>query len=248
MIVLGFDTATSATSVGLRLADGRTLAAHDAPRPGEHPGHATRLLAMASDLLAGASLGWSSLDRIAVGVGPGLFTGLRVGVATARGLAQALSVELAAISSLRALVAAAAEHGHSRLLAVIDARRGEAFAAAFAADGAAAIRELVPARALAPAELALLAARAAQADGLDGTRWLAIGDGAIRFRGHLEGAGVAVPPDSSPLHVVDAVAICALAATAPPSSRYEDVLPDYLRRPDAEVTVKRAAAPEGVAR
>jgi tRNA threonylcarbamoyladenosine biosynthesis protein TsaB len=248
MIVLGFDTATSATSVGVRLADGRTLAARDAPRPGEHPGHATRLLAMASELLAGAGLGWSALDRIAVGVGPGLFTGLRVGVATARGLAQSLSLALVGVSSLRALVAAAAEQGHPRLLAVIDARRGEAFAAAYAAGGAAAISELVPPRALPPPELALLAARAAQADGLDGGRWLAVGDGAIRYRAHLESAGVGVPPDSSPLHVVDALAICELGAAAPPSFRYEDVLPDYLRRPDAELTVQRAAALEGVER
>jgi tRNA threonylcarbamoyladenosine biosynthesis protein TsaB len=248
MIVLGFDTATSATSVGVRLDDGRTLLAHDAPRPGEHPGHATRLLAMASELLAGAGLGWSELDRIAVGVGPGLFTGLRVGVATARGLAQSLSLELVGVSSLRALVAAAAEQGHPRLLAVIDARRGEVFAAAYPAGGADAISELVPAGALPPAELTRILARAVQADGLDAAQWLAVGDGAIRFRAHLESAGVTVPADCSPLHVVSAVAICELGAGAPRACRYEDVVPDYRRRPDAELTVQRAAALEGVAR
>ncbi len=70
------------------------LQVRDDPSPNAHPGHATRLLAMADDLLRGAGIGWSALDRIAVGVGPGTFTGLRVGVATARGLAQSLGVEL----------------------------------------------------------------------------------------------------------------------------------------------------------
>ena len=101
MIVLGFDTATPSTTVALRMADASTLQARDDPGSGEHPGHATRLLAMTDGLLAGAGIAWSALDRIAVGVGPGRFTGLRVGVATARGLAQSLSLELVGVSSLR---------------------------------------------------------------------------------------------------------------------------------------------------
>ena len=105
MIALGFDTATPSTAVGLRLADGTTLTARDDPGLGERPGHATRLLAMADELLAEAGVAWSALDRIAVGLGPGRFTGLRVGIATARGLAQSLSVELVGVSSLMALAA-----------------------------------------------------------------------------------------------------------------------------------------------
>src|SRR4029077_9641621 len=78
MIVLGLDTATLSTAVGLRLADGRTFQARDDPGREGRPGHATRLLAIAGELLAGAGVGWSELDRIAVGLGPGRFTGLRV--------------------------------------------------------------------------------------------------------------------------------------------------------------------------
>ena len=103
MIVLGFDTATPSTAVGLRLADGTTVQARDDPGPRERPGHATRLLAMTAELLAQAEVGWRALDRIAVGVGPGRFTGLRIGVATARGLAQSLGIELVGVSSLHAL-------------------------------------------------------------------------------------------------------------------------------------------------
>jgi 1-deoxy-D-xylulose-5-phosphate reductoisomerase len=87
MIVLGMDTATSATSVALSLADGTVLSERDDPAPGGHPGHATRLLPMAAGLLGTVGLRWDALDLLAVGLGPGTFTGLRVGVATAKGLA-----------------------------------------------------------------------------------------------------------------------------------------------------------------
>jgi len=246
MIVLGFDTATPSTTVGLRLANGRTLQARDAPGPAEHPGHATRLLAMARELLGGAGVGWSALDRIAVGVGPGMFTGLRVGVATARGLAQSLSVELAGVSSLRALAEAAAEHGYPRLLAVVDARRGEAFAAAYAATRLGSLSELVPPRALVPTLLESVVAQAERGGDPRRERWLAVGDGAIRFREHLETAGVSVPADSSPLHLVDAEVICELGARTPAASCYEEIVPDYRRRPDAEMTLERVGALEGV--
>jgi tRNA threonylcarbamoyladenosine biosynthesis protein TsaB len=137
-VVLGFDTATHATVVGLRLAAGETLQARDDPAPHGHPGHATRLLGMAADLLARAQLGWSAVERIAVGVGPGRFTGLRVGLATARGLAQSLDTQLAGVSTLRALGLGAQHSGSAEgadraTIAVVDARRGEVFAAAYPA-------------------------------------------------------------------------------------------------------------------
>ena len=230
MIVLGFDTATAATAVALRLADGRTSQARDDPRPGEHPGHATRLLAMTRDLLAGAGVGWNAIDRIAVGVGPGAFTGLRVGIATARGLAQSLSVELVGVSSLRALAQAAfaADGPHAdgpradAVLAVIDARRGEVFAAAYERSDGGVLGELTIPRALAPEGLAGAVARAEKAGGGQARRWLAVGDGAIRFRGHLGPARVRAPIDDSPLHLVSAAAICELGECArlrPPTTR-----------------------------
>ena len=240
MIVLGFDTATPSTAVALRLADGRTAQARDDPPAGAHPGHATRLLEMARELLGGAAIAWSELDRVAVGVGPGTFTGLRVGVATARGLAQSLSAELVGVSTPRALALAAlatesawtGEPG--AVLAVIDARRGEAFAAAYEAGDGGMPRELSAPRALPPRELASVADAHDAADGR--RRWLAVGDGAVRFRDQLEPAGLIAPPDSSPLHLVSAAAICELGAHASAGSLHE-LVPDYRRRPDAELAL-----------
>jgi tRNA threonylcarbamoyladenosine biosynthesis protein TsaB len=234
MIVLGFDTATPATAVGLRLADGSTLRARDDPGPDEHPGHATRLLAMTHELLAGAGLRFGDLDRIAVGLGPGTFTGLRVGVATARGLAQSLGVELAGVSSLRALAESVlrAQGDGSHVLAVLDARRGEAFVAAYELTARGLVEERMAPRALAPEKLGSIAQQ--------GEEWQAVGDGAIRFRDHLEAAGVAVAPDCSPLHLLSAEAICDLGVRAEAvTSSYEAIVPDYRRRPDAEIALER---------
>jgi tRNA threonylcarbamoyladenosine biosynthesis protein TsaB len=237
MIVLGFDTATPATVVGLRLADGTTLQRRDDPPAGDRPGHTAQLLPLASELLVEAGLSWKQLGRIAVGVGPGTFTGLRIGVATARGLAQSAGVEVVGVSTLRVLAEAALWRPDLspstsdlsppvRVLAAIDARRGQVFVAAYAAEG-----ELVSPRALAPEELGGVAAQAA-----GGRDWLAVGDGAVRYREHLEAFAVAVPEDSSPLHRVDAGVLCELALSAP-AGPPEAVLPDYRRRPDAEIAL-----------
>ncbi len=88
----------------------------------------------------------------------------------------------------------------------------------------------MPARALAPGELAGIVGQAEAVGGESLAPWLAFGDGAIRFRGHLELAGVVVPADSSPLHVVGARAVCDLGARAPAVASYEEIVPDYRRR------------------
>jgi tRNA threonylcarbamoyladenosine biosynthesis protein TsaB len=258
MIVLGLDTSTRATVVGLLLDGDSLLQARDDPEGEERPGHATRLLPLADALLSEAGLVWGDVERIAVGVGPGTFTGLRIGVATARGLAQSLGVDLLGVSSLRALAHAAIrgaaeelaagggalagepaganvareERASAGLLPVIDARRGEVFAAAYRGD-----TELIAPAPLAPADLADLRERADLLAGL--SAWTAVGDGAMRYRGELELADAIVPDDDSPLHRVDARAICELGLQGDPSDA--QVLPDYRRRPDAEIALQGAS-------
>jgi tRNA threonylcarbamoyladenosine biosynthesis protein TsaB len=248
MIVLGIDTATSATAVALRLREGTTLQARDDPREGEHPGHATRLLALADDVLTRGGVGWDALERIAVGIGPGRFTGLRVGVATARALAHSLGVELAGVSSLRALAhGAAGEYPGRALLAVIDARRGEAFAAAYAQRASEPLSELDFGAPLRPDDLerAVARARAAVADGAT-EDCVAIGDGALRYRSELELAGAIVPADGDAIHLIGAGAICELGAGAPATAA-TPVLPDYRRDADAARATAPARAPAGSA-
>jgi tRNA threonylcarbamoyladenosine biosynthesis protein TsaB len=218
VILVAIDTATPSTVAGVLLADGRVVEARDDPPEGSRGDHAARVLPLVEQALAESGAGWDEVERIAVGVGPGGFTGLRIGIATARALAQGRGLPLVPVSSLAALAAGA---GPGPVAAVIDARRGEVFAGAWDGD-----RELLAPAALAPAALAELLV------GLD-VPVQAVGDGAVRFRPELEGAGVAVPLDGSPLHRITAAPLCRLGAAGAPTER-DHLLPDYRREPDAK--------------
>lgn len=231
MTVVGFDTATPATAVAVLGPSGDLVRARHDPQPGERPGHAAQLLALVEATLEAAGVGWAEVDRLAVGVGPGGFTGLRIGIATARALSQARALTLVGVSSLQALAAGA--EGRF-VVGVIDARRGQAYAAGWADDD-----PVLPAAARDPAELAR---EVGQAKARVGRTPLAVGDGAIRFRSQLEGVGATVPPDDSPLHRLDAAHTCRLGARATGRAA-GGVLPDYLRAPDAELTLARRPRP-----
>ncbi len=214
-MILGLDTATAATAVAVWAPGGPAVERRDDPAPGERPNHAGRLLVLIEEVLA-AGVGWDRVERIAVGVGPGGFTGLRLGIATARALSQARNLPVIGVSSLEALAAGAADESRGEVVAVIDARRGEVFAAGW---GGLALGPV----ALPPAELA---ARIAPGS-------LAVGDGAVRFRDELERAGAVVPVDGSELHRVSALQVCRLGAALEPGDR-DALLPDYRREPDAK--------------
>lgn len=250
MRLVALDTATPATTVAVADAARVHEARHD-PTPGERPGHATRLLGLLEGAMEAAGVAWGEVERLAVGVGPGSFTGLRIGIATARGLAQSRDLPLAGVSTLEALALGAGERGGvapgagegrgavplragegrgavpPAVLAVLDARRGEAFAAAFL-EG----REILAAAARTPPALGQAAAALPPGS-------LAVGDGAIRFREHLEAAGIRVPADGDGRHRVSARWHCRLAERRPAGS-WEAVLPDYLRLPDAEIARRPA--------
>ena len=219
MILVAMDTATPSTVAGVLLPDGRVVEARDDPPEGSRGEHASRLLVLVERALEEGDITWDDVERIAVGVGPGGFTGLRIGIATARALAQARGLPLVPVSSLATLAAGAGPA--PAVAAVVDARRGEVFAAVWAGE-----RELLAPAALAPEALA------------ERLRALelpvqAVGDGAVRFRAELEGAGVAVPVDGSAVHRIAAAPLCRLGAAGEPAER-DRLLPDYRREPDAK--------------
>jgi tRNA threonylcarbamoyladenosine biosynthesis protein TsaB len=162
------------------------------------------------------------VDLIAVGLGPGSFTGLRVGIATAKGLTLSLGLRGCGVSTLDALGAGIGAAGASgERLAVLDGYRGEVFVALYDAEGAILWEPAV----MCPEALAERLGALTVPPSVGGS-------GAIRFRDELEGAGgIRIPDDADPVHQVAARHICALAAAGKGSESLE---PIYLRPPDAE--------------
>jgi tRNA threonylcarbamoyladenosine biosynthesis protein TsaB len=241
MRILALDTATRATVVALR-GNGVALEARDDPAPGERPRHAAALLPLAAELLERAGIGFGDLDRLAVGVGPGTFTGLRIGVASARALARAAMIPLVGVSTLQSLSLNALAFPElatvDSVVAVLDARRGEVFAAAWRRTeletdvGGLAANALIAPAAFAPEALA--ERLRPLAPGL-----LAVGEGAVEFRKVLERSGAAVPDGGSAIHLVTAANHCVIATHLEPADP-DAVDPQYLRLPDAEIA-RRAA-------
>jgi len=140
-VILALETATTACSAALCAADGSVVVER---LSAEGPAHSRRLLPFVHEILAEAGAGWADVDTVAVGLGPGAFTGLRIGVATARALAQADgAVRLAGVPTLAALAlalvrapeAASPLAPPARLAPLVDGRRREVFAAVYEAAG-----------------------------------------------------------------------------------------------------------------
>jgi tRNA threonylcarbamoyladenosine biosynthesis protein TsaB len=161
---------------------------------------------------------------LAVGVGPGSFTGMRIAIATARALGLSRGLRLSGVCTLDPIGRATGEiAAGSPRLAVLDARRGEVFSALYAASGERLWGPLVSS----PEELA-------ERVGALAAPPLAAGSGAVRFRRQLAGRNVEVPEDADPVHRIAARHICALAATGAGAADSDPVVPIYLRPPDAE--------------
>jgi tRNA threonylcarbamoyladenosine biosynthesis protein TsaB len=220
MQVLGFDTATDQTAVAATRDGEVVFASAVDPASNGRPAHATRLLAEVEKAAAAAG-GWSSVDRIVVGTGPGSFTGLRIGIATARALALAQGLELVGAGTLEGLARGALPQAGRPVLAALDARRGELFSALFGPEGEQRWAPAVDA----PDALADRISQLAEAP-------LAVGSGALRFRDELDKQGAEIPVDDDPSHRISAVEICAIGARA--NGRAAVPEPLYLRRPDAE--------------
>jgi tRNA threonylcarbamoyl adenosine modification protein YeaZ len=172
---------------------------------------------------ATAAGGWGEVDLVAVGLGPGSFTGLRIGIATAAGLGASLGLPASGVCTLDAIGRGLGEAGaEGALLAVLDGWRGEAFAALYEAGGE---RIWGPAVYL-PEQLCERLAELEEPPS-------AAGSGAVRFRHELTRIGVRAADDADPVHRVAARHICALAAERW-DGKAVPLEPIYLRPPDAE--------------
>jgi tRNA threonylcarbamoyladenosine biosynthesis protein TsaB len=202
--ILAFDTSTAHCAAAVLLPDGTVLQRLEPMEKGQ----AERLLPFLTELLAEGGLGWTDLAALAVGTGPGNFTGVRIAVAAARGLSLGLGIPAIGITSLEARA-----YGLPRPLTVIeDARRGETYVQSFTEDGPGPAG-LVPAGAAKPT--GALTGSAAGPDGLPPPVTLA--EAILRLaagRLHLP-----APPRPAPFYLRGADA-------APPSDPPPVILPD----------------------
>jgi tRNA threonylcarbamoyladenosine biosynthesis protein TsaB len=182
----------------------------------------TRLLEEVERAAAAAG-SWEQVDLLAVGLGPGSFTGLRVGIATARGLSLSLALPVRGVCTLDALASGILETAEGEVLAVLDGWRGEVFAALYSP---AAERIWEPA-VYRPQQLVERLRELPQPPAVAGS-------GAIRFRDELAPSGVRIADDSDPVHRVAGRHACALAAAVAGEEDGEGLGPIYLRPPDAE--------------
>lgn len=214
MLTLALDTAFDRTQVAV--TDGRRVASWLVERM--ERGHAERLIPMIEAALKEAGVAAADLGRIAVDVGPGSFTGIRIAVAAGRGLALALGVPAVGVTSLEAIAASLGEPAPGPVLTVIDARRGELYAGLYGPKG-----EVVEPPFAADAEAVWQRA---------GERAAVIaGSGSAILAHHLATTGRRLPP-VDPATAPDPLAIARLGAAADPDAA--PARPIYLRPADAK--------------
>lgn len=174
--------------------------------------HAEEITPMLQSVSAEAGVGLSELDRVVVDIGPGRYTGMRVGIATATTLAHALDIPVGTVTSLELLRRAATERGiEPPIVPVVDARRNEVFAAI--GDRLLVVR---------PSELI---------EGLPADSTL-VGDGADRYRDEFTSAAKVCPG------VVPSIAAAAVLPSSWPTLDPVAVEPLYLREPDAAINIR----------
>jgi tRNA threonylcarbamoyladenosine biosynthesis protein TsaB len=242
--LIGFDTSLATTSACVLRDDGKAFCTPppEVDRLLGPAHHSQELLPELERLLGESDTTWSDVDSVAIGIGPGTFTGLRIGVATARALGQTLQVDLRPVSSLEALAAGVTKEpdGNQRpVLTLIDARRGQVFVALY---GQARPRSARPETHWAPAvtDPDVILARVNELDQSP----VCVGDWAIKSRSDLEGIGARVLPSESGLHAVSALQLCRLAMSVEAVSP-ASVYPLYLRLPDAEINRQLALGDHG---
>lgn len=237
MTTLALDTSTPDGSVALR-RDGVVVYARagDGSRP-----HGMRLPGEALAALAACGLTLRDVSLLAVGLGPGAFTGLRVGLATIEGLSFATGLPVVGVSGFDALAVAATRSDLSRreIAVWLDAARGEVFAARYAVASASPVeaRALDEPRAAPPA--AVLEGWRAEGAHPD----VFIGGGAVMYADHVVAAIAGAHILEAPLIAPFVAELGELRAARDGGTRLNALRPVYVRRPDAELARQRSLAP-----
>ena len=222
-LILAFETATSCGSVALVAAD-RCLAEYSLH---SDLTHSRRLLASVTRLMADTHTSWEDIDAVAVSSGPGSFTGLRIGMSTAKGLVMAAEKDLLGVPTLDGL-ASQLPYADQQICPVIDARKKEVYTAFFRADEQGMVRRQSDYMTLAPARLGEMIKE----------QTVFIGDGILACEAMLKELGQLALLSPPLLHMPRAAAIGMLAI-----EKWErgDVLdpatavPLYVRASDAEI-------------
>jgi tRNA threonylcarbamoyl adenosine modification protein YeaZ len=219
MLILALDTCGENCAVAVaKTGDGLRMLARRTEAVGR--GHAERLMPMIGEALAEAGLAYGDLERIAVTNGPGSFTGTRIGVAAARGLALALAIPAVGVSVLDALIEAAGAEAGGLVVAALDARRGEIYAKAVRAGSTLALE----------AQVTTAAALAQAIAGLNGEPVTLTGSAATSIAQMLGETGTiaAIAGKAASADIGTVAALGALGKSGTPP------VPLYLRPPDAK--------------
>ena len=216
MIVLALDTAGVDCAVAVYNSDGDSVLGEVTETIGR--GHAEHLMHVVDEALAKAGTALSDVERVVVTVGPGSFTGIRIGVAAARGFALSLDIPAVGVTTLEVLAAAAGKQNPGKpVLAAIDAKREEIYLQAFGANG----------------------------DPLDEARAVTVDEArtiAAAFDGIVTGTAVARLSDAPPAERPDAFPIAVVARLGAAKPVSEKPKPLYLRGPDARPQAGYAVA------
>ena len=230
-LILAIDTATPATGLAITrgtLIDGEVVASLGLS---SNVTHSRRLLTSIDWLMAEVGIGWRDIDGIGVSIGPGSFTGLRIGMATAKGLAAAGGIKLLGVSTLDSL---AAQCVSSQLVcSVLDARKKEVYAALYKRNDQNCLHMIGEISALSPQELASRIDEPV----------VMVGDGLVVYREvftEILGDLLTIAP--SALHEPSAASLGLLCASLYLRNEFLDVgaaVPLYVRSSDAELNLRR---------
>ncbi|HPW45957.1 MAG TPA: tRNA (adenosine(37)-N6)-threonylcarbamoyltransferase complex dimerization subunit type 1 TsaB [bacterium] len=227
MKILSIDTTSMRGSIAL--SDGATLVALD--RQEEPSSHSERLFGKLDSMLAESGWGISDIEGVAVAIGPGSFTGLRTGLAAAKGVALSLEVPIAGVSSLKSLALNGDDYSLKYVATLIDARRGELYAALWDISARGFPAEIISESLLSPEALIEKLRQF-------GSHFLAVGDGAIAYRDRLSaelGDSIQIADGMGILPNAHNLALLAGERLSSGGDDLKKLVPNYIRQSDAEI-------------